>query len=114
MSTMRYAREPLSVAGIEIPRSSRVICLIASANRDERQFVHADQLDLLRSPNRHVSFGEGGHYCLGASLARMEGKIAIPDILARFPKLRLGTTPDRLRWRQNPVLTGLERLPLVV
>jgi cytochrome P450 PksS len=114
MSTMRYAREPLTVAGIEIPRGSRVICLIASANRDERQFVHADQLDLLRSPNRHVSFGEGGHYCLGASLARMEGKIAIPDILARFPQLRLGTTPDRLRWRQNPVLTGLERLPLIV
>jgi cytochrome P450 len=113
MSTMRYARETLDVAGYEIRRGSRVICLIASANRDERHFPRADQLDLLRSPNRHVSFGEGGHYCLGASLARLEGKIAIPDILMRFPNLRLGTSADRLRWRANPVLTGLERLPLL-
>lgn len=113
MSTMRYARETLDVAGYEIPRGSRVICLIASANHDERCFPHADQLDLLRSPNRHLSFGEGGHYCLGASLARLEGKIAIPDILMRFPNLRPGTPADRLRWRANPVLTGLERLPLL-
>ncbi len=113
MSTMRDARETLNVAGNEIPRGARVVCLIASANQDERHFQRADQLDLLRSPNRHVSFGEGGHYCLGASLARLEGKIAIPDILMRFPNLRLGTSADRLRWRANPVLTGLERLPLL-
>jgi cytochrome P450 len=113
ISTSRYAREELTVAGVEIPRGSLVICLIASANRDERQFVHADQLDLFRSPNRHVTFGEGGHYCLGASLARMEGKVAIPDVLTRFPRLRLATPPGQLRWRPNPVLTGVERLPVL-
>lgn len=113
ISTSRYAREALTIAGAEIPRGSLVICLIASANRDDRQFVNAGQLDLSRTPNRHVTFGEGGHYCLGASLARMEGRVAIPDVLTRFPRLRLATPPERLRWRPNPLLTGLERLPLL-
>jgi cytochrome P450 PksS len=112
MSTHRYALEPVVIDGTEIPAGALVFGLIASANRDERQFAAADQLDLARAPNRHLTFGEGGHYCIGAALARLEGKIAVSDILAYLPGLRLALPRDRLRWTAGLVLNGLEHLPV--
>jgi cytochrome P450 len=111
-STHRYARENLAISGIEIPTGSLVFGLIAAANRDERQFGAADQLDIKRSPNRHLTFGEGGHYCIGAALARMEGKVAIRDILTRFKDLRLAVPRESLSWTPGLVLSGLKRLPV--
>lgn len=114
MATERYAREDVEIAGALIPRGALVFGVLGSANRDERQFTNPDTLDIARDPNRHLAFGQGGHYCVGAPLARMEGQIAINTLLRRFPNLRLAQAPERLRWRRGLVLRGLESLPLAV
>jgi cytochrome P450 len=110
--THRYAREDAEVAGCLIPKGALVFGLVAAANRDEAQFEHADQVILTRSANRHLSFGEGGHYCVGASLARMEGAIAINDLVQRFPHLSLAQPAGTLTWTAGLVLRGLDRLPV--
>ena len=88
--------------------------MLASANRDPRQFPDPDTLDLAREPNKHLAFGLGIHYCLGAPLARLEGEIAISTLLRRAPGLRLSVAPEALRWRRGLVLRGLEALPVVL
>ncbi len=112
MATERYAREDITIAEALIPRGSLVFGVIGSANRDERQFSNPADLDLLREPNRHLAFGQGGHYCIGAPLARLESQIAFGALLGRCPDLRLAQPVDRLRWRKGLVLRGLESLPL--
>jgi cytochrome P450 PksS len=112
MATERYAREDVTVAGVTIPRGDMVFAVIASANRDERQFANPDSLDITREPNRHLSFGLGAHFCLGASLARLEGQIAIHTLLRRLPEMRLAVAPRTLRWRRGMLLRGLEALPV--
>lgn len=111
-ATERYPREHTSVAGVTIPRGELVFAVLASANRDEQQFNHADRLDLGREPNPHLAFGQGMHYCLGAPLARLEGQIAISTLLRRMPNLKLATPPRGLRWRRGLVLRGLKVLPV--
>ncbi|WNG17290.1 cytochrome P450 [Cystobacter fuscus] len=110
----RFAKEDVEIAGVRIPQSSTVTLLIASANLDEAAFPNADTLDITRTPNRHVSFGYGIHYCLGAPLARLEARVAIPALLRRFPRLDLAVPAEKLRWRPNIGLRGLEALPLSV
>jgi cytochrome P450 len=80
--------------------------MLGAANRDPAQFPDPDRLNILREPNRHVAFGLGIHYCLGASLARMEAHTALPEILRRFPRIQL--QGENLEWRihtsnRNPV-----------
>jgi cytochrome P450 len=111
-ATERFAREDVSIAGVTIPRGEMVFAVIASANRDPAQFERPDTLDLAREPNRHLSFGQGVHYCLGAPLARLEGQIAINTLLSRSPDLRLAVPSETLRWRRGLVLRGLEALPV--
>src|SRR6266853_1143943 len=111
-ATERYPREDTSVAGVKIPRGELVFAVLASANRDERQFEHADRLELGREPNPHVAFGQGVHYCLGAPLARLEGQIAISTLVRRMPDLKLAIPPHGLRWRRGLVLRGLDALPV--
>jgi cytochrome P450 len=111
-ATERYTREDVTIAGVTIPRGALVYGVIASANRDERQFDNPDRLDIRREPNRHLSFGQGVHYCLGAPLARLEGQIAISTLLDRAADLRLEGGPEALRWRGGLVLRGLEALPV--
>jgi cytochrome P450 PksS len=113
-ATERYAREDVAVAGVTIPRGGLVCPVVASANRDDRQFADPDKLDITREPNKHLSFGLGAHYCLGAALARMEGQIAISTLLRRAPGLRLAVEPAALRWRPGLVLRGLKALPVAV
>lgn len=110
MSTHRFAREDLEIAGQPIARGELVFGLIASANRDEAQFLQGHALDLGREPNRHLAFGLGGHFCVGAPLARMEGRIAIDTLLRRLPTLHLARADAPLRWRSGLVLRGLESL----
>lgn len=110
----RFAREDVEIAGVPIPKGSALNLLIGSANLDETAFPDADKLDITRSPNRHVSFGYGIHYCLGAPLARLEARVAIPALLRRFPRLDLAVPAEKLRWRPNIGLRGLEALPLSV
>jgi cytochrome P450 len=111
-ATERYPREDATIAGVTIPRGELVFAVLASANRDERQFDRPDDLVLTREPNRHLAFGLGVHYCLGAPLARMEAQIAINTLLRRLPDLRLARPASALRRRPGLVLHGLEALPV--
>jgi cytochrome P450 PksS len=114
MATERYAREDVTMAGVTIPRGEMVFAVIASANRDERQFADPDTLDVTREPNKHLAFGLGPHFCLGAPLARLEGQIAINTLLRRVPELRLTAAPDVPRWRRGLLFRGLESLPVAI
>jgi cytochrome P450 PksS len=111
-ATERYAREDIPLEGITIPRGGLVYAALASANRDERQFPSPDTLDLTREPNRHLAFGLGVHFCLGAPLARLEGQIAINTLLRRLSGLRLTVPREALQWRRGLVLRGLRELPV--
>jgi len=111
-ATERFAREDIPIGGVVIPRGEMVYAVLASANRDPRQFPDPDTLDVAREPNRHLAFGLGIHYCLGAPLARLEGEIAIGALLRRTPGLRLVVPAERLRWRRGLVLRGLEAVPV--
>jgi cytochrome P450 PksS len=111
-ATERFAREDLTICDVKIPRGGLVSVVIASANRDERQFPNPNLLDITREPNRHLSFGHGSHYCLGAPLARLEGQIAINTLLRRFSALELALPSGELPWRRGLVLRGLEALPV--
>jgi cytochrome P450 PksS len=111
-ATERYAREDVEIAGTPIPRGALVLAVLASANRDASQFADPDRLDLGRTPNRHVAFGQGVHFCLGAPLARLEAQIAFPTLLRRLPDLRLAAPAHTLRWRPTFVVRGLESLPV--
>ena len=112
MATERYASEDVTIAGVTIPRGVPVFAVIASANRDEQQFSTATALDITREPNKHLSFGLGAHYCLGAPLARLEGQVAINTLLQRLPGMRLAVAPESLRWRGGLILRGLKSLPV--
>jgi len=108
----RHARETFEFRGRRIRRGDMVMPLIAAANRDPRAFERADQLDITRTPNRHLAFGLGVHYCLGSPLARIEGKLAINGLLRRFPEIELRVPRGRLRWRRSSLIRGLSELPL--
>jgi cytochrome P450 len=111
-STERYAREDVTIHGVTIPRGEMALGVIGSANRDETVFDNPDTLDIEREPNKHLSFGHGIHFCLGAALARLEAQIAINTLLERMPDLRLKGSPESLRWRPSLILRGLETLPV--
>ncbi|HCI80796.1 MAG TPA: cytochrome P450 [Ktedonobacter sp.] len=113
MATERYAREDIEIAGTTIPRGELVMAVIGSANRDANYFVDPDVIDITRENNKHLAFGQGAHYCLGAPLARLEGQIAINTLVQRLPNLRLSIPAEQVRWRSSFVLRGLEALPVV-
>ena len=112
MATERYAREDIMIAGTTIPRGELVLAVIGSANRDANYFYNPDSLDITRENNKHLAFGLGAHYCLGAPLSRLEGQIAISTLIRRMPNLRLSIAPDQIRWRGGIILRGLEALPV--
>ncbi len=111
-ATQRWASTDVEIAGVGIPRGSLVLAVLASANRDPKYFTAPENLDIGRHPNRHLSFGRGAHYCLGAPLARMESRIAITELVTRSPDITLAVDPARLRWRGGLVLRGLHDLPV--
>ena len=111
-ATERYTREDVTIANVRIPRGELVYAVLASANRDERQFANPDAVDITREPNRHLAFGLGIHYCLGAPLARLEGQIAFATLFRRISALRLAVPQNALRWRRGLTLRGLESLPV--
>jgi len=112
MPTERYAREDVTIEGVTIRRGEMALGVIGSANRDETVFDSPDTLDITREPNKHLSFGFGIHYYLGAPLARMEAQIAINTLLKRLLHLRLKGPVESLRWRPSLILRGLEALPV--
>jgi cytochrome P450 len=107
--TLRVIHEPLEFQGVTIPADSVVRAFIAAANRDPRQFPEPARFDVLRTPNEHLSFGGGTHFCLGAHLARSEAQIALGVLLQRFTKFELESeTPE---WGRS-LFRVLRRLPL--
>jgi cytochrome P450 len=106
--TARIAPAEVELGGKTIRKGSRVVAVLAAANRDPNRFPDPDRLDLLRQDNRHVAFGWGAHFCFGAPLARMEGQIAFNTLMRRLarPELR----EESLEWRDNAGLRGLTRL----
>lgn len=105
----RNALEDVELAGRTIPKGSIVILLIGAANRDPEVFAEPDRLDLARTPNPHLSFSAGAHFCLGAALARMEGRIVLPALYRALPNLRLAERP---RHRPSFTIRGYPELPV--
>jgi cytochrome P450 len=82
----RYVTRDVEMHGMVIPEGAKMALLTGSAGRDERKYPNADTYDIHRTIDRHLTFGYGAHYCLGAALARMEGKVALTEVLRRFPR----------------------------
>ncbi len=88
---------PMALGGRELPAGTLITIGIGAANRDPRQFPEPDRFDVARKPNRHVAFGQGAHACAGMNVARMEGRIALGALLARFPRIEPDGAPERDR-----------------
>ena len=106
----RTLTDSLEIHGTRLPAGAQVLLLFASANRDERKRSDPDRLDVTRDPNPHLAFGFGTHFCLGASLARLEARIAFETLLARIPNYRL-REPRVERVCSGPI-RGVVRLPI--
>jgi cytochrome P450 len=107
----RYVTADVEHHGQTVPRGSALLLLNASANRDERKFADPDAFDIHRPPEQHLSFGFGIHFCLGAALARLEGRIALDEILSRFPKWEVDW--DNAKQARTSTVRGWETLPVV-
>jgi len=108
--TGRMTTAEVEIGDKRIPRDSVVVSVIGAANRDPKQFADPDRLDVSRKDNRHIAFGFGIHFCLGAPLARLEGQLALGTLLRRMPKLAL--VSDVPEWRESSTLRGLKSLPV--
>jgi cytochrome P450 PksS len=108
----RTLLDDVEVDGTTMAKGSKVLGMIISANRDESVFERPDDLDLGREPNRHLTFAFGKHFCLGNQLARLEGQIAIWELVRRFPAMRLAVPRDDLRYKPVQALRGFMNLPL--
>jgi cytochrome P450 PksS len=111
-STTRWAVEDVMLGGELIRRGDVIRVVTASANRDAAVFEAPDQLDLSRQNNPHLAFGRGIHYCLGAPLARLEGRIALGALFGRFPNLQLAQPVEEITWRSGVLLRGPKALLL--
>ena len=105
---MRVAGEDLSVGGTTVPSGSVVLLLLAAASRDPAVNEEPDRFDIGRTQLRHLAFGFGAHFCLGAPLARIEAQVALAAFARRFPQAR--AVSSKLRYRDNVTLRGLTQL----
>src|SRR3990172_1864784 len=110
--TYRSALEDAEINGKLICKGNLVNSVLGSANRDPKRFSNPDDFDITRNEGRHLSFGLGIHFCIGASLVRLEAEIAFATILRRFPKIALAT--DHLDWQEHPIFRGLKSLPVII
>jgi cytochrome P450 len=108
----RWAAQDVELGGKTIRRGEGIIVILGSADRDPARFRNPNVLDFTREDNKHVAFGRGSHYCLGAPLARLEAEIALTTLLRRLPGLRLAVPVDELSWRPVPLFRSLVTLPV--
>ena len=108
----RYVARRAEFEGGKLPAGSATLFLVGSANRDDRRYPEGDRFDIHRKVGQHLTFGYGAHFCLGAALARLEGRIALDEVLKRFPewevdysRARLAPTSTVRGWETLPVLT---------
>ena len=112
MTTTRYAAEDVTIGDTFLPRGTTVIVILAAVNRDPQIFANGDTLDVGREPNKHLGFGYGVHYCVGAPLARLEAKIAFTTLLQRLPTMQLAVPAAKLTYNDSAIVRGLVRLPV--
>ena len=108
--TSRFVLEDTELNGHKVEAYQQLIVLIGAANHDPEVFAEPERLDVTRTDVRHLAFGHGIHYCLGAPLARLEGQVALGALIERYPNLRLAT--DSPEWGDNIILRGLKSLPV--
>jgi cytochrome P450 len=108
----RYAREDFEFCGQPIRRGQMLFACLAAANSDPSVFEHPERLDLVRQPNRHVAFGAGIHFCLGAKLSRVETEIALERLFTRFPRLQLALPRTQIRYLPRFGTRALRSLPV--
>jgi cytochrome P450 len=111
IATMRATTETVRIGAVEVPANQLVMIALLAANHDDEEFDDPDRLDITRTPNKHLAFGHGIHYCLGAPLARLEGQIAIEHLLAKFDPITLDDDAG-LRYRNSVLMRGLVSLPV--
>ena len=107
----RYVTADVEHHGQVVPQGSTVLLLNASANRDERKFADGERFDIHRKIDHHLSFGYGIHFCLGAALARLEGRVALDEVLQRFPEWEIDT--DNSVQARTSTVRGWEKLPVI-
>jgi hypothetical protein len=110
--TYRSALEDASINGNLIRKGDLVNTILGSANRDPRRFSDPDRFDITRNEGRHLGFGMGIHFCIGAPLVRLEAEIVFQTMLRRFPKMSLAA--ETLEWQEHPIFRGLKSLPVLL
>jgi cytochrome P450 len=108
----RYVAQDVEYYGTTVPEGSAMLLLVGSANRDERRYDRPDEFDIHRTDGQHLTFGYGLHFCLGASLARLEGRVALDELLTRFPEWDVDY--DNIRLSSTSTVRGWESMPIVV
>ena len=114
VATPRFTAEALVLGGVMIPAGQTVVPALMPANRDDGHFERPRVFDPARAQNPHMAFGHGIHHCLGAPLARLEGRIALDRLLTRFPAVRLAVRSEDLAWRPSFLMHGLSTLPVTL
>jgi cytochrome P450 len=107
----RIAAADMTIGGLDVAKGDVMMLLLAAAHRDPAEFDRPDTFDPDRGPLRHLGFGRGAHYCLGAPLARLEAGVALSAVTARFPEARLDSEPQ---YKSNVTLRGLSNLMVAV
>ena len=110
--TARVLKEDIEVCGQRIPKKWSILCMLGAANRDPKQFKEPNQLDLKRLNNQHLAFSAGPHFCIGNQLARLEGQIALLNLVQRFPEMRLTGPPPE--WAPTFGFRGLKSLAVII
>ncbi|MCX5203272.1 cytochrome P450 [Streptomyces sp. NBC_00237] len=111
-ATFRFTREDMELGGVVIPAGKPVLVSLASGDRDPDRYPEPDRFDIHRAPQGHLAFGHGIHFCLGAPLARMEGRIAIRTLLERCPDLALAADGGPVEWVPGLLIRGVRKLPV--
>ncbi len=112
MATTRFAAEDVQLGETFIRRGTPVVVILAAANRDPAALQDASVLDITRASNKHLGFGYGVHYCLGAPLARLEARIAFNTLLQRLPTIELAVPASALSYNESSIVRGIVHLPV--
>lgn len=112
LAAWRFTTEPVTIGGTLIPAGEPVLIALAGAHRDPCRFTAPDRFDITRTHNPHLGFGHGIHYCVGAPLARLEGRVALGTLLRRLPDLAIAVPVDQIRRQPSFVTRGLHELPV--
>ncbi|WP_086825614.1 cytochrome P450 [Streptomyces sp. NRRL B-24572] len=110
--TFRFTAEPVTIGDTVIPAGQTVLVAIGALDRDPARFPEPDRFDIRRDTRGHLAFGHGIHHCLGAPLARLEGRIALRTLLDRFPRLELDPEAEPWEWLQGLLMRGVRHLPV--